>query len=189
MMLIPHRRSRALALFALGASLAVGIATFSPEFVVAQEGKEQQPMIADVKQLKLSEKDITGFLTAQRGLIAITDKLEKAGDTIDEKLQAELDGIARKGGFANFAQFDDIRANIMMVLAGINPENGSYTDPMELIKKDIEAIKTDASLSAEDRKQQLEELNEALKEMQPLQYKENIPLVQKHFKEIDEVLK
>lgn len=172
---------------ATAAAVAVGFWTLAP--AMAQGKQEQQPVVTEIKQVKLNDKMIQGFLTSQRGLIAITDKLEKAGDTIDAKLQAELDGIAKKGGFANFNDFEDVRANIMMVLAGIDPENGTYTDPIDLIKKDIEAIKADKQLSEEDRKQQLEELTEALKEMQPLQYKDNIALVRKHFKEIDEVLK
>lgn len=185
-------RNRALmGLMVAAAVAAVGI-TAPPlaerAFAQAQQ-QGQQPVIAEIKQVRLTEKHIQGFLTSQRGLIAITDKLEKAGDTIDDKLQAELDGIARKGGFKDFNEFEDVRANVMMVLAGIDPESATYTDPIELIRKDIEAIKADSSLAEADRKQQLEELTEALKEMQPLQYKENIALVQKHFKEIDEVLK
>lgn len=183
--------SRALAgtIAALTAVLAVatGPVTSTPAF--AQQQQQSQPVITEIKQMKLTEPMISGFLKSQRGLIAITDKLEKAGDTIDAKLQEELDGIAKSGGFKSFAEFDDVRANIMMVLAGIDPENSTYTDPMDLIKKDIESLKADTQLTPEDKRQQLDELTEALKEMQPLQYKENIALVQKYFKEIDDVLK
>ena len=52
-----------------------------------------------------------------------------------------------KHGFKDFADFEEIRANIMMVLAGIDPDNGEYSDPIELIKKDIEAIKADKALT------------------------------------------
>lgn len=174
----------------LALAAAIWMPGTAPDQARAQAKQEQQqPTVTEIKQIKLNEKMIQGFLTSQRGLIAITDKLEKAGDTIDDKLQAELDQIAKKGGFPSFYDFEDVRANIMMVLAGIDPESGTYTDPIDLIKKDIEAIKTDKQLTEPDRKQQLEELTEALKEMQPLQFKENIALVQKHFKEIDEVLK
>ena len=144
---------------------------------------------AEIKQLKLSEKHITGFLGAQKDLVAITAKLEAAGDTIDEKLQKELDGIGAKNGFRDFADFEEVRANIMMVLAGIDPDNGQYSDPIDLIKKDIEAIKADKNISEADRKQQLEEMTEALKEMQPLKFKENIEIVKKYSKQIDDALK
>ena len=77
----------------------------------------------------------------------------------------------------------------MMVLAGIDPDTGQYSDPIELIKKDIDAIKADKTLTEEDRKNQLDEMNEALKEMQPLKFKENIDIVKKYSKQIDEALK
>ena len=149
----------------------------------------QQTPPTEIKQLKLTEQHIKGFLGAQKDLVAITAKLEAAGDTIDEKLQKELDGIGAKNGFRDFADFEEIRANIMMVLAGIDPDNGQYSDPIDLIKKDIEAIKADKNLTEADRKQQLDEMNEALKEMQPLKFKENIEIVKKYAKQIDEALK
>lgn len=156
---------------------------------VGQLAAQQAPPPPEIKQIKLTEKHITGFLGAQRDLVAITAKLEAAGDTIDDKLQKELDAIGAKNGFKDFADFEEIRANIMMVLAGIDPDNGQYSDPIELIKKDIEAIKADKTLSDADRKSQLEEMNEALKEMQPLKFVENIDVVKKHAKAIDEALK
>ncbi len=150
---------------------------------------QQPPAAPEIRQLQLNDKHVTGFLGAQKDLVAITAKLEAAGDTIDDKLQKELDDIGRKHGFKDFADFEEIRANVMMVLAGIDPDTGEYSDPIELIKKDIEAIKADKSLTEDDRKAQLEEMNDALKEMQPLKYKANIDVVKKHAKAIDEVLK
>ena len=177
---------RAVAGAALSVMLSVGL------FAAAAPAAAQQnppPAPSEIKQLKLSEQHIKGFLGAQKDLVAITAKLEAAGDTIDEKLQKELDGIGSKNGFKDFADFEEVRANIMMVLAGIDPDNGQYSDPIDLIKKDIEAIKGDKTLSEADRKQQLDEMNEALKEMQPLKFKENIEIVKKYSKQIDEALK
>jgi hypothetical protein len=155
----------------------------------AGKSQDSAPSAPELKQMKLTEQNIKGFLGAQKDLIAITAKLEAAGDTIDEKLQKELDQIASKNGFKDFADFEDIRSNIMLVMAGIDPDNGQYSDPIELIKKDIEAIKSDKTLSDADRKSQLDEMQDALKEMQPLQFPDNVELVKKYAKQIDEVLK
>lgn len=170
-------------------ALAGMLATATSQGSHAQQGNPPPAPAPEITQVRLNEKHIQGFLGAQKDLIAITAKLEAAGDTIDDKLQKELDDIGRKHGFKDFGEFEEIRANVMMVLAGIDPDNGEYSDPIELIKKDIEAIKADKTLSAEDRKTQLEEMDEALKEMQPLKYKENIDVVKKFAKQIDEVLK
>ncbi len=175
-------------LLAVAAALAVVTAAIG----LAQPALAQQipaPAAPEISQLQLNDKHVSGFIGAQKDLIAITAKLEAAGDTIDEKLQTELDDIGRKHGFKDFADFEEIRTNVMMVLAGVDPDTGEYSDPIELIKKDIEAIKADKSLSEEDRKTQLEEMNDALKEMQPLKYKSNIDVVKKYAKQIDEVLK
>lgn len=180
-----RRAMLALACALLGfAVLAVAV-----EPVVAQQGSPSPANPPEIKQVRLTEKHVTGFLGAQKDLVAITAKLEAAGDTIDDKLQKELDDIGRKHAFKDFSDFEEIRANVMMVLAGIDPDNGEYSDPIELIKKDIEAIKADKTLSVEDRKAQLEEMNDALKEMQPLKFKENIDIVKKYAKQIDDVLK
>ena len=157
--------------------------------VPANAQQAPAPAPSEIKQLKLEESHIKGFLGAQKDLVAITAKLEAAGDTIDDKLQKELDGIGAKNGFKDFADFEEVRANIMLVLAGIDPDNGQYSDPIDMIKKDIQAIKADKTLSEADRKQQLDEMNEALKEMQPLKYKENVDIVRKYTKQIDEALK
>ena len=181
------------ALVVVGGMTMLGVQAGVMAPVFAQAPAAQQapppPPAPEVRQIKLTEKHVTGFLGAQKDLVAITTKLEAAGDTIDEKLQKELDDIGKKHGFKDFADFEEIRANVMMVLAGIDPDTSEYSDPIELIKKDIIAIKADKSLSEDDRKAQLEEMNDALKEMAPLKYKENIEIVKKHAKAIDEVLK
>ena len=174
-----------------GMVLLGGHATMTaPAFAQAPAAQPAPPPPApEVRQIKLTEKHVTGFLGAQKDLVAITAKLEAAGDTIDDKLQKELDDIGKKHGFKDFAEFEEIRANVMMVLAGIDPDTNEYSDPIELIKKDIEAIKADKTLTEDDRKAQLEEMQDALKEMQPLKFKENIDVVKKYAKQIDDVLK
>lgn len=142
----------------------------------------------EVKQIVLNEKQITGFVAAQTDLSAIAGKLQDAGDSPDAALQAELEGIAKKHGFGNFAELDDVAANISLVMAGLDPQTGNYVDPVEALKKELEDIKGDASIPEADKKQLTDELTEAIKTTPPLQYKENIPVVQKHRAEIEKAL-
>jgi hypothetical protein len=147
-----------------------------------------QTAAPDFKQVRLSDKHVQGFITAQKDLVAIQDELQKVGDKPDAKLQAKLDDIAKKNGFASFNEMDDVAANISMVMAGLDPQSGAYTDPVEAIKKEIEDIKKDAAIPEKDRKQMLEELAEALKSTPPLQFKENIEVVKRFQKEIEKAL-
>ena len=83
---------------------------------------------------------------------------------------------------------DDVAANISMVIAGIDPKSGDYTDPVEAIKKEIEDIKADKSIPDKDKKQMLEEMQEALESTPPLKFPENIALVKKYRADIEKVL-
>ena len=156
--------------------------------LVLTTGGAAQSQTPEFKQLKLTDKQVQGFISAQKELTAIAAKLQQAGDKPDPKLQAELDDIAKKSGFGNFAELDDVAANISMVMAGIDPQSGAYTDPVEAIKSEMEEIKKDASIPEKDKKQMIEEMTEALKTTPPLQYKENIEIVKKHQKDIEKAL-
>lgn len=142
----------------------------------------------EFKQVKLSDKHVQGFIAAQKDLGGIADDLQKAGDKPDPKLQGKLEDIAKKNGFANFAEMDDVAANISMVMAGIDPQSGAYTDPLEAIKKEIDDVRKDTAIPEKDKKQMLVELEEALKTTPSLQFKENIDLVKKFQKEIEKAL-
>ena len=109
-------------------------------------------------------------------------------DKPDPKIQAELEGIAKKHGFASFAEYDDVAATISMMMAGIDPQTKAFTEPKVAIQKEIEEVKNDKTIPENEKKQMLEELNEALKSAQPIQYPSNIELVKKYFDKIDAVL-
>ena len=58
-----------------------------------------------------------------------------SSDQSDPKLQAESEAIAKKSGFKDFAEYDNVAANILMVVAGIDPVTKRYTDPQIAVKK------------------------------------------------------
>ncbi len=147
-----------------------------------------QTTSTDFKQVKLAEKSVQGFIAAQKDLAAMASKLQAAGDKPDAQLQAELEGVATKNGFANFAELDDVAANISMVMAGLDPQSGDYMDPIEAIKKEMDEIKKDDKIPEKDKKQMLEEMEQALKTTPPLQFKENVVIVKKFQKEIEKAL-
>ena len=76
------------------------------------------------------------FISAQPDLATVAPKLQEAGDNIAPVLQAELDGIAKKHGFASFSELDDVAANISIVMAGLDSKSGDFTEPVEALKKD-----------------------------------------------------
>ena len=110
------------------------------------------------------------------------------GDKPDPKIQAELEAAAKKYGFANFAEYDDVAANISLILGGIDAKTKKFTEPREAILKEIEEVKKDKSIPAKEKKQMLDELNEALKSAEPIKFRDNIALVTKHFDKLDALL-
>jgi hypothetical protein len=169
----------ALSLTAIG-TLAVSISATTATVVVAQE---------PFKQIKLSEPLIKGFIASQKDMAAIAQKIQQAGsDKPDPAIQAELEAIAKKHGFKDFSEYDDVAANISMVMAGIDPQSGQFNDPASAIRKEIEEVKADKTIAEKDKQTMLDELAEALKSTPPVQFTDNIELVKKFRKEIDEVL-
>jgi hypothetical protein len=142
-----------------------------------------------IKQVKLTDAHIKGFISAQADMAKISEKMQATtSEKPDPKIQAELETIATKNGFKDFAEYDDVAANISLVMAGIDPQTGTFTDPITSIKKEIEEVTADKTLQDKDKKQMLEELNEALKSAQPVQFPENVEIVKKNRAEIDKVL-
>ena len=142
-----------------------------------------------VQQIKLTEKHIEGFIAAQKDMGPILEKIQgAASDQLPADIQAALEGAAKKHGFKDFAEYDQIVGNITMVMAGIDPKTKAFTEPSVAIKKEIADVTADKSIPAADKKQMLEELNEALKSVQPIQFPGNIELVKKYYDKIDAAL-
>ncbi len=149
----------------------------------------QAPPTDVIKQVKLSEPQIKGFIAAQADMAKISEKMQgAASEKPDPKIQAELEAIAKANGFKDFSEYDDVAANISMVMAGIDPQSGNYTDPIASIKKEIEDVTADKTLQEKDKAQMLSELNEALKTTAPVQFAENVELIKKYRADIEKVL-
>ena len=141
-----------------------------------------------VKQIPLTAKHVEGFIAAQKDMATVAEKMQGNSDKPDPKVQAELEAISKKHGFASFQEYDDVAANISMVMAGIDPQSRAFTEPKVAIQKEIDEVKGDTTIPEKEKKQMLEELAEALKSAQPIQHPANIELVKKYWEKIDAVL-
>jgi hypothetical protein len=174
-----------LGLFA-GVALAVAADAAAPNAPATEQSAP--PASEDVKQIKLTDDQVTHFIAAQADLAAIASKIQAAGDKPDPTLQNELEGIAKKHGFGTFAELDDVAANISIVMAGLDSGTGNFVDPVDALKKEHEEVEKDTSIPEADKKQLLDELNEAISTTPRLQYKENVDIVKAHRAEIEKAL-
>ncbi len=141
---------------------------------------------APVKQLQLSEKQVEGFIAAHLDMGKVAEKIQS--DKPDKAIQGQLESVAKKYGFKDFNEYDDVAANIALVMAGIDPQSKAFTDPPTAIKKEIDEVTADKSIPEKERKQALEELNEAMKMAQPIQFPGNIELVKKYYDRLEPLL-
>ena len=141
-----------------------------------------------MKQIALTEKQVEGVLAAQKDMDAITAKLPENAKP-DPKVTAQLDGVAKKNGFASYDEYTDVIDNISMVLAGFDPATKKYVGTDAVIKAQIAQVQADKKMPAKDKKDALDDLNEALKTPAPaIQNKGNIDLVGKYYDKLADAL-
>lgn len=142
----------------------------------------------DAKQIRLTETHIKNFIAAQKDLAALTAVAPEPSNEPDEKFEAEIDAIAKRHGFANGSELRDVDYSIFFVLDGLDPQSGEFFDPLEGLKAELEDIKGDKDIPADQKEQFIKEREEAIKLMPPLEHKENIDMVKQHREEIEKAL-
>jgi len=133
-------------------------------------------------QIALTDKQVQNYITAQPEISKISDSIQ--GDKPDAKTQAALEAAAKKAGFANYGEYDDVSSNISMVMQGMDPKTKKFGDPKAMLQAQIADVKADKSMKPAEKKQALDDLNDSLKNLQPIKNKGNIDLVEKYYDKI-----
>ena len=169
------------------ACLAASMAIISGGSALAQNKQQMAPTQAAppqdtaVKQIALTEKQVQGVLAAGPDMDAITAKLPENAKP-DPKIIAQLEGIAKKSGFASYDEYNNVLDNISLVMAGFDSATKKYVGAEAVIKAQIAEVQADKKMSAKDKKEALADLNDALKApAQPIANKGNIDLVTKYY--------
>ena len=168
MSFIPNAVSAPRGFLAVVFSMLLAAALLHPGATAAQE----------VKQIKLTDKHIQGFVGASKDMARLY-----AGANPDQpnpKVDAQAAAVVKKNGFASLGEYDDASMNISMIMAGIDPQTKKFTEPPEQVKKQIADLKADKSVPDAEKKEDLAQL-EAAVNTKPVQFKENIALVLKHY--------
>jgi hypothetical protein len=150
----------------------------APHIALAQA----QPANEPIKQMALTDAQVQAYLAAETAMEPLLAKMpQDDASPIDPKLLAALDAAAKKNGFASIDEFQDVGANIDLVMDGVDPATKKYVGADVLLKQEIASTQADAKLAPADKKQALAELNEALKSVEPLQNAGNADLVLKYY--------
>jgi len=141
-----------------------------------------------LKQLALTDKQIEAVIATQKEMNPITDKLPENAPA-DQKIITQLEAIAKKHGFASYDEYNVVIDNISLVLGSIDPVSKKYVGSEAVIKSQIAQVEADKKMSAEEKKQALNDLNLALKMPAPvIENKGNIDLVIKYYDKLDAVM-
>jgi hypothetical protein len=168
--------SRGQGFLAVLLSALLALFVFCPDVATAQE----------LKQIKLTEKHVQGFMAVSEDMTKLYNGTNP--DRPDPKLEAQAEALVKKNGFGSLAEYDNVSMNISMIMSGIDPQSKKFTEPPEQIKKDIAALKSDKSVPERQKKEGLAQLEAALKEAKPIQFKENIGLVLNYFDKLAAVM-
>jgi hypothetical protein len=177
------------------ACLATGLTVLSTDCALAQTRQAPpsqmapaQPAPPPLKQMALTDKQIEGVLAAQKDVDAITQKLPPNAPP-SPKAVAQLDAVAKKNGFANYNEYNDVVDNITLVLSGFDPVSKKYVGFDAATKAQIAQVQANKQMSAKDKKDALAELNGSLKSPPPtIENKGNIDLVAKNYDKLADVL-
>src|SRR6202163_4684795 len=107
------------ALSVAGLAVLIAIASTGGALAQAKQAPPKQMAPAQtaqppaVKQMALTDKQIEGVLAAQKDMDAITAKLPDNAKP-DPKVTAQLEGVAKKNGFAGY-EYNNIIDNISIV--------------------------------------------------------------------------
>jgi hypothetical protein len=154
----------------------------------AKEAAPPPMQEAPLKQMALTEKQVEGVLSAAKEMDPITEKLPENGKP-DPKLLAQLDGVAKKNGFASYDEYNNVVDNVSIVLAGFDPATKKYVGTEAVIKAQIAQVQADKKMPAKDKKEALADLNDALKSPGPaIENKGNIDLVAKYYDKLADAL-
>ena len=176
------------ALTALGVACLISAASFASSGSAFAQAKQQAApaqaapaQTPTLKQAALTDKQLDGVLAAQKDMDAITAKLPE-NTAPDQKVIAQLDSVAKKYGFASYDDYNNVVDNISLVLGGFDPTTKKYVGSEAVLKSQIAQVQADKKMPAKDKKEALDELNEALKTPAPaVENKGNIDLVGKYY--------
>ena len=99
-----------------------------------------------------------------------------------------MEKAAKAAGLKDYADYDEIAANIGFVLQGFDPGKKSFVGHKAMLEAEIAREKADKSLSERERAEALKELNDELENVDEVQYAENVTLVAKHYDELSAAL-
>ena len=127
------------------AMMCITVAVFGATGAIAQQDDASQT--SERKQVALKDEQIAPFLKMQDALVELAKSIDPESDQPDPNLEDKLEKLARDHGFGSYDEYDAIAASIALVMSGLDPDTGSYTDPKVSMQADLKDIMADTTLN------------------------------------------
>ena len=143
---------------------------------------ENKGELLELEQIALNEEHIKSYLKIGPKLAKMFDRIDKANGEPDKKLSADLETLAREGGFKSFDDLETAVSNITFVMSGINEEDGTFREPVEVLKQELADAEADKAIQGDEKVELLASIKESIAHTPKLKHPGNVALVKKHFK-------
>ncbi len=164
----------------LGLGLVLALAS-APVLQAKPLARSAEP----VKQIALSEDEVTRYLAAAPALDAILAKVQAVPGAMPEpRLIASLNATARDFGFADYAGYESVAVNIVWILTGIDPLSKKYIGVQAVTRAEVAALLAGKDLPPEDKKRQLEAYHAQMLSAAPVKFAGNVALVVKYYDQL-----
>lgn len=138
-----------------------------------------------VKQIALSEDEVTRYLAAAPAIDAILAKVPAGPGAMPEpRLIASLNATARDFGFADYAGYESVAVNIIWILTGIDPLSKKYIGVQAVTRAEVTELLVGKDLAPEDKKRQLQAYHAQMLSAAPVKFTGNIALVVKYYDQL-----
>jgi hypothetical protein len=135
-----------------------------------------------IKEIKLTEKQIQGVLSTEKELKELFgDQGRSAPIDNPERAEALTKAVMEKYGFHDPDEYFDVIMNIDLIRSEMDQQAKKFIEPPEQVEQEIAALKADKSVPEAESRERLAQLEAALSNAKPIQFKENIALVLNYF--------
>jgi len=137
-----------------------------------------------LEQMPLTEDQVKHYVASLGEMqIAMGDAPADAAEP-DAKTMTKLEAIARKFGFKDFAEYNNVAGNIAIVVDGVDPDTKTYVGADKMIERAIQDTESEKQMSDADKKATVADLQAQLKTVKPIKNKANVDLVLKYYEQL-----
>ncbi len=150
---------------------------------------DQDMSQAGPAQIALTEKQIEAFIAAQKTIGGMVDKIPEGQlEKPNPQLQTTLDQAAKKFGFKDYGEYQDVGNNIEFIMQGFDTASKAFVGQEVVLKKQLSELAADKKISPKEKSEQTKELKEMLKAIEPVKFPNNIAVVTKYYDRLNALM-